>query len=65
MVKAIEPSIIANKDLIIVVRFKEDFYLDLNNEPKIILTHPDTPDFNGDGINDSLIVVRQSYTGDE
>ena len=64
-VDTVRANYLTSKDLIIVVRFKEDFYLDLNNEPKIILTHPDTPDFDGDGINDSLIVVRQSYTGDE
>ena len=64
-VDTVRANYLTSKDLIIVVRFKEDFYLNLNNEPKIILTHPDTPDFNGDGINDSLIVVRQSYTGDE
>ena len=64
-IDTIRTSYLTDKDLIIVVKFKEDFYLDLSIDPIITLFHPENSDIDLDGINDSLLVVKQSYTGDE
>ena len=49
-----------------MVKFKEDFYLDLNEEPTILVTHPYYPDLGEEGTaDDSLIVEKQSFNGDE
>ena len=50
--------------IIIIVNFKEEF--EINNsseaEPFIYAMHPDMDDIDGDQLNDTLIVVKQSYS---
>jgi len=49
-----------------VVKFKEDFYLDINKEPTVLVTHPYYPDLGEEGTeDDSLKVEKQSFNGDE
>ena len=65
VIDTIRTNYLSDKNLIIVVKFKEDFYLDLSIDPVVTLFHPETSDWDQDEINDSLLVVKQSYTGDE
>ena len=49
-----------------MVKFKEDFYLDINKEPTVLVTHPYYPDLGEEGTeDDSLKVEKQSFNGDE
>ncbi|MFL2982766.1 MAG: hypothetical protein ACJZ12_00060 [Candidatus Neomarinimicrobiota bacterium] len=64
-IDTIRTNYLTDKDLIIIVKFKEDFYLDLSIDPIVTLFHPETSDIDFDGVSDSLLVVKQSYTGDE
>ena len=50
--------------IIIVVKFEEEFEMNnfLDAEPVIYATHPDITDIDGDNLNDTLIVQKQSYS---
>ena len=50
--------------IIIVVKFEEEFEMNnsLDAEPVIYATHPDMTDIDGDNLNDTLIVQKQSYS---
>jgi len=50
--------------IIIVVNFEEKFEMNnsLDAEPVIYATHPDMNDIDGDNLNDTLIVQKQSYS---
>ena len=50
--------------IIIIVNFKEEFEMNnsLNAEPVIYAMHPDMNDIDGDDLNDTLIVEKQSYS---
>ena len=64
-IDTIRANYVSDDQIILVVKFKEDFYLDLNSDPNVLVTHPYFPDLDGDGIGDSLIVEKQSFNGDE
>lgn len=64
-VDTIRANYVSDEQIILIVKFKEDFYLDLNIDPQILVTHPDNPDLNEDGLNDTLVVEKQSFNGDE
>ena len=64
-VDTIRANYVSNEQIILIVKFKEDFYLDLNVDPVVRVTHPDNPDLDGDNINDTLFVEKQSFNGDE
>ena len=65
-VDTIRANYVSNNQIILIVKFKEDFYLDLNVEPNVICTHPYYPELGEPGVDgDSLVVERQSYNGDE
>lgn len=64
-VDTIRANYVSDEQIILIVKFKEDFYLDLNVDPDVGVTHPDNPDLDGDNINDTLIVEKQSFNGDE
>ena len=51
-------------EIIIIVNFKEEFEMNntLNAEPVIYAMHPDMNDIDGDNINDTLLVEKQSYS---
>ena len=50
--------------IIIVVKFEEEFEMNnsLEAEPVIYAIHPDMTDIDGDNLNDTLIVQKQSYS---
>ena len=65
-IDTIRANYVSSDQVILVVKFKEDFYLDLNTEPTILVTHPYYPDLGKEGTDDdSLIVEKQSFNGDE
>ena len=64
-VDTIRANYVSNEQIILIVKFKEDFYLDLNVDPTVLVMHPDDPDIDGDEIPDTLIVEKQSFNGDE
>jgi hypothetical protein len=61
----IQANYVSGDQIILVIKFKEDFILDLSTEPTVLVTHPYTPDLDDDGIYDSLSVEKQSFNGDE
>ena len=66
VVDTIRANYVSNDQIILVIKFKEDFYLDLNSEPTVLATHPYYPDLGEIGTDDdSLIVEKQSFNGDE
>ena len=64
-VDTIRANYVSDEQIILIVKFKEDFYLDLNVDPTVLVTHPDDPDINGDSFDDTLTVEKQSFNGDE
>ena len=64
-VDTIRANYVSDEQIILVVKFKEDFYIDLNIDPTVSVTHPDNADLNNDGKNDTLKVEKQSFNGDE
>ena len=66
VVDTIRANYVSDDQIILVVKFKEDFYLDLNTEPTVLATHPYYPDLGESGPeDDSLVVEKQSFNGDE
>ena len=65
IVDTIRTNYVSEEQVILIIKFHEDFYLDLNVDPIVIVTHPVYTDFDGDGVNDSLLVEKQSFNGDE
>ena len=64
-VDTVRANYISSKDVILVVKFKESFFLDLNVDPLVYVTHPEVSDFDEDGIIDTLMVTKEGYNGDE
>ena len=50
--------------IILVINFKEDFEMDNapTAEPYVFAMHPDMDDIDADGISDTMVVVKQSYS---
>ena len=64
-VDTIRANYVSDEQIILIVKFREDFFLDINVDPEILVTHPDNPDLDSDGMNDTLIVEKQSFNGSE
>jgi hypothetical protein len=65
-IDTIRANYVSSDQIILVVKFKEDFYLDINKEPTVLVTHPYYPDLGEEGTeDDSLKVEKQSFNGDE
>ena len=66
-IDTIRANYVTNDQIILVIKFKEDFNLDLNKEPTVLVTHPYNSDLGNNEItdDDSLAVVKQSFNGDE
>ena len=65
-VDTIRANYVSNNQIILIVKFKEDFYLDLNKEPTVLVTHPRHQDLGLSGTeDDSLAVEKQSFNGNE
>ncbi len=64
-IDTIRANYLTDKDLIIVVKFEEEFFLDLNKNPIVSLIHPEELDLDNDGLVDTLQIIKQSYNGDE
>ena len=65
-IDTIRANYVSSDQIILVVKFKEDFYLDINKEPTVLVTHPYYPDLGEEGTkDDSIRVEKQSFNGDE
>jgi hypothetical protein len=64
-VDTVRANYISARDVILVVKFKEQFFLNVNIDPYVFVTHPETPDLDEDGVTDSIVVTKESYNGDE
>ena len=65
-IDTIRANYVSDNQVILIVKFKEDFYLDLSKDPTVIVTHPFYPDLGNPGPDDdSLRVEKQSFNGDE
>ncbi|MFL3007180.1 MAG: FG-GAP-like repeat-containing protein [Candidatus Neomarinimicrobiota bacterium] len=65
-IDTIRANYVTNNQIILVIKFKEDFYLNLNKEPTVLVTHPYNSDLGEIGSeDDSLLVTKQSFNGDE
>jgi hypothetical protein len=65
-IDTIRANYVTDDQIILVVKFKEDFYLDLNIDPTVLAIHPYYPDLGESGSDDdSLFVEKQSFNGDE
>ena len=65
-IDTIRANYVTNNQIILVIKFEEEFYLDLNKEPTVLVTHPFLSDLGEIGTeDDSLIVEKQSFNGDE
>jgi len=64
-VESIQANYGVGGQIILVITFKEEFEMDNNSssaDPFIFATHPDYNDIDSDGINDTLVTVKQSYS---
>jgi len=63
--ESIRVNYVTNQQIIIIIKFEEDFFLDTSIEPLVQLTHPESPDLNSDGTPDTLLVQKQSFNAAE
>ena len=61
----IRANYVSDDQVILIVKFKEDFYLNVNLDPLVFVTHPNIPDLDSDGVVDSIFVEKQSFNGNE
>ncbi len=61
----IRANYVSDDQVILIIKFKEDFYLNLNLDPEVFVTHPSQPDLDKDNKIDSIFVEKQSFNGDE
>ena len=64
-VNAIRTNYVSSEQVILVVEFDENFNLNLNVDPLVVILHPDNPDLDDDGIPDTISVDKTSYSGTE
>ncbi|MEC9307052.1 MAG: FlgD immunoglobulin-like domain containing protein, partial [Candidatus Neomarinimicrobiota bacterium] len=64
-VETIRANYVTSRQVILVVKFKEAFFLDTAIDPLVQVTHPVNPDLNNDDTPDTLIVMKQSFNVDE
>ena len=63
-IESLQANYVTNEQIILVIKFKEDFFLDTFKDPVVQITHPEDPDLNDDSIPDTLNVVKQSFNAD-
>ena len=61
----VRANYVSDNQVILIIKFKEDFYLNINLDPEVFVTHPRDPDIDSDGIIDSIFVEKQSFNGSE
>ncbi|MBH10461.1 MAG: hypothetical protein CMG74_08970, partial [Candidatus Marinimicrobia bacterium] len=64
-VETVRANYVTSKQIILVIKFKESFFLDTSVDPIVQVTHPVNPDLNNDKIPDTLTVIKQSFNVDE
>ena len=67
VVETIQANYGVGGQIILVVRFEEEFEMDNNTasaDPYVYATHPDTDDIDEDGVSDTLLAIRQSYSAE-
>ena len=67
VVETIQANYGVGGQIILVINFKEEFEMDNNTpsaDPYVYATHPDTDDVDEDGVSDTLLAVKQSYSAD-
>jgi len=65
VVDTIQANYGVSGQIILVIRFEEEFEMDdlsLDAEPHVVVTNPDIPDIDGNGTADTLDVIKQSYS---
>ena len=63
--ESVRVNYVTNQQIIIVIKFEEDFFLNTSIEPLVQLTHPENPDLISDGSPDTLFVQKQSFNAAE
>ncbi len=63
-IESVQANYVTKEQVILVIKFKEDFFLDTFIEPVVQITHPENPDLNDDSIPDTLTVEKQSFNAD-
>ena len=67
VVETIQANYGVGGQIILVVRFEEEYEMDNNTpsaDPYVYATHPDTDDIDEDGVSDSLLAIKQSYNAE-
>jgi len=67
VVETIQANYGVSGQIILVVNFEEEFEMDNDTpsaDPYVYVTHPDMDDIDEDGVNDTLLVEKQSYSAD-
>ena len=67
VVETIQANYGVGGQIILVVRFEEEFEMDNNTpsaDPYVYATHPDTDDIDEDGVSDTLLAIKQSYNAE-
>ena len=67
VVETIQANYGVSGQIILVVNFAEEFEMDNDTpaaDPYVYATHPDMDDIDEDGVSDTLLAVKQSYSAD-
>tara|TARA_Y100000590_G_scaffold361959_1_gene418860 strand:+ start:10449 stop:14564 length:4116 start_codon:yes stop_codon:yes gene_type:complete len=64
-VKTLQANYVTSRQIILVIKFQESFFLDTSKDPLVQVTHPVNPDLNDDNSPDTLTVIKQSFNVDE
>ena len=65
VVKNIQANYVTSRQVILVIKFQEAFFLDTSIDPLVQVTHPVNADLNSDSTPDTLNVIKQSFNVDE
>jgi len=64
-VKTLQANYVTSRQIILVIKFQESFFLDTSKDPLVQVTHPVNPDLNDDNSPDTLTVIKQSFNVNE
>ena len=64
-IETIRANYVTNRQVILVIKFNEAFFLDTAIDPLVQVTHPVNADLNNDNTPDTLTVMKQSFNVDE
>ena len=61
-IDTIRANYVSSDQIILVVKFKEDFYLDINKEPTVLVTHPYYPDLGEEGTEEDYSKLKNKVS---